>query len=107
MRFIFEEYIRKKYNNILIGNLDEHYYPKMLGLDENLFLNDPQSNSIWVVSRIENKGKRIRLNIVNERIQNLEHFVLNFFFEGKNFTYEGWSEIWFLYNNKNFIEEKL
>lgn len=106
IRYILAEYMKKNYDSSLIGGINENNIPRIVAIDESLFLHDSLGNQIWVVGGIETKELRMRLNVINLRnSENLETFIFNNFKEGTHFTHDGWSGYTFLNNNINFTHE--
>ena len=82
--------MKLKYNSILIDGFDEGGIPKIVALDESLFVHDSLGQQVWVIGGIETKYRRIRLAITKIRNSvTLENFVNDNFLEGTHFTHDG------------------
>ena len=95
-----------KYSYTLIGEFNQEGDPRIVAINENLFVQNQNGESIWIIGRIETKERRIRLYISKERnMQMIENFVNHNFLEGTHFTHNGCSEYSFLNNNINYTNE--
>ena len=94
-----------KYDTTLIGGFDHDGLPKIVAIDESLFI-EVNDQHIWVIGGIETKYKKLRLTTTQSRdIQSLEKFVNDNFMEGTHFTHDGWTGYNFLNNNINYTHD--
>ena len=94
------------YNNTLIGGFNDLGQPKILALDESLFVHNEAGEQLWVLGGIEIKYLKYRLEITKKRnAATLEKFVNEKFYEGMHFTHDVWAVYSFLNNNINYTHE--
>ena len=105
-RKIIHRHMKIKYNHTLIGGFNQEGAPRIVAIDESLFVHNQLGEAIWIIGGIETKERRIRLHISKERnMQVIENFVNQNFLEGTHFTHDGWSGYSFLNNNINYTHE--
>ena len=105
-RKIIHRHMKIKYNHTLIGGFNQEGDPRIVAIDESLFVHNQKGEAIWIIGGIETKERRIRLCISKERnMQAIENFVNQNFLEGTHFTHDGWSGYSFLNNNINYTHE--
>ena len=98
-------YMKIKYDTILIGGFNHEGLPKIVAIDESLFI-EVNDQHIWVIGGSETKYKKLRLTTTQSRvIQALEKLVNDNFMEGTHFTHDGWTGYNFLNNNINYTHE--
>lgn len=54
---------KEKYSETLIGGLNELNNPRILAIDESLFLLNTNGDQFWILGGVENEERRIRLKI--------------------------------------------
>ena len=75
-------HMKIKYNHTLIRGFNQEGDPKIIAIDESLFVHNQNGEAIWIIGSIETKERRIRLCFSKERkIKVIENFVNQNFLE--------------------------